>query len=88
VTVAVSRRSTSTRAELGWSTSDGRWRGVWNHNDDHTEKLGQALIERVAEHRGDLAAAVRVIIDDVPEGWSSFYGSACRRSIELARRHR
>ncbi len=52
---------------------DGRWRGVWNHTDGHTDQLGQALIERVAELHGDLASAVRVIIDEVPDGWSSFY---------------
>lgn len=31
-----------------------------------------ALIARVADLRGDLAAAVRMIIDEVPDGWSSF----------------
>lgn len=63
----------STRAVIGRSIGDGRWRGVWNHNDGHTDQLGQAVIERVAELHGDLAAAVRVIIDEMPDGWSSFY---------------
>jgi hypothetical protein len=63
----------STRAVIGRSMGDGRWRGVWNHNDGHTDQLGQALIDRVAELHGDLAAAVRVIIDEMPDGWSSFY---------------
>lgn len=62
-----------TRAVIGRTTAGGRWRGVWNHWDGQTGKLGRALIDRVAELRGDLASAVRQIVDDVPEGWSSFY---------------
>jgi hypothetical protein len=63
----------STRAVIGRSMGDGRWRGVWNHSDSHTEQLGLALMARVADLRGDLATAVRMIIDEVPDGWSSFY---------------
>jgi len=63
----------STRAVIGFTLGDGRWRGVWNHGDSHTDYLGHELIERVAGLRGDLAELVRVVITEVPGGWSNFY---------------
>lgn len=63
----------STRAVIGYTKGDGRWRGVWNHEDSHTDYLGRDLIDRVAALGGDLAELVRVAITDVPEGWSNFY---------------
>jgi hypothetical protein len=63
----------STRAVIGYTLGDGRWRGVWNHSDSHTDYLGRELIQRAAALEGDLAGLVQMVITDVPGGWSNLY---------------
>ena len=62
----------STRAILACSNGDGRWQGVWNHWDGHTEYLGKVIIERVGILDGNLERFCRQYIDDCPGGWSDF----------------
>ena len=62
----------STRAIIAFATEDGRWRGVFNHWSGHTQHLGKALIRRVSQLKGDLAAFIAEVIEGCPEGWSDF----------------
>ena len=62
----------STRAIIAYASEAGRWKGVYNHSEGHTQYLGSELIERVATFDGDLLRMLRQYVDRCPEGWSSF----------------
>ncbi len=59
------------RAIIAYRGEPGRWKGVWNHWEGHTQYLGQELIDRVATFDGELPRFVRQYIDHC-QGWSNF----------------
>ncbi|MCE9673080.1 hypothetical protein LY474_35265 [Myxococcus stipitatus] len=47
------------------------WRGVYHFWDGSLTGLGQHLLERVRDAKGDMPSVVRQLIDDAPWGWTN-----------------
>lgn len=49
------------------------WKGVYHHWDGGPDGLGNHLLARVREAKGDVRAVSRFLVDDAPWGWSSCF---------------
>jgi hypothetical protein len=55
------------------------WKGRYHHMDSYPAGLGARLLELHREHfHGDLAAMLKVLLDDHPAGWSTIVWVARR----------
>lgn len=74
----------STRGVIARLKGDG-WAGVYNHFDSYPTGLGEALWQSLhQEYGGDVEAFLKAVVDDTPQGWSTF----CKSDYALRVHHK